>query len=194
MEILIVAIETANIDYKKDNWAIDNCLICEIGIANLNLDSGKIKQVFNQICKEDDSPDPKSWIFKTTSLTCEMIAESTHFEDLKDKLQDILNSKPVTSWDHDFDLDSLECPSRCLAIPTKFWDPKHTLTNFLEIPRYSGYGYKWPKVTEAFEYFYPNKKWQQTHRAMDDAIIEADIIFQAVEKWPILKNKWKKFV
>lgn len=194
MEILVVDIETANIDTKQNNWDIENCIICEIGIAKLNLDSGEINPIFDQICREDNSPDPASWVFKTTSLTCEMIAESTHFEELKDKLQDILNSKPVTSWGHDFDLARLECSSRCLAIPTKFWDPEHTLTDFLKIPFDSGYGYKWPKVTEAFEYFYPNKKWQQNHRGIDDATIEADIIFQATEKWPILKNEWEQFV
>jgi len=194
VEILVVDIETANIDTKQDNWDVENCLICEIGIVNLNLDSREIIPVFNQVCREDDSPDPESWVFKNTSLTCRMIAESAHFEESKDELQKIFNSKPVTSWNHEFDFKHLECPSRCLTIPTKFWDPKRTLKNFLKIPFDSGTGYKWPKVTEAFKYFYLNKKWQQNHRALDDAKIEADIIFQATEKWPILKNEWEQYI
>ena len=194
MEILVVDIEIGNIDVTKDKWAVENCLICEIGIVNLDLDSGEIKPVFDQTCREDISPDPESWVFKNTSLTCKMVNESTHLKDFKDELQKIFNSKPVTSWNHEFDFKHLECPSRCLTIPTKFWDPKRTLKNFLKIPFDSGTGYKWPKVTEAFKYFYPNKKWQQNHRAIDDATIEAAIIFQATEKWPILKNEMEQYV
>jgi DNA polymerase III epsilon subunit-like protein len=194
LDVLVVDIETASIDANKDKWDIRNCLICEIGIANLNLDSGKINPVFNQICREDDPPDPDSWVFKSTSLTCEMIAKSTHFKDLKDELQEILNEKPVTSWGHDFDLDRLECHPRCLDIVTKFWDPKRTLKNFLKIPSEWGYGYKWPSVMEALKYFYPKQKLEQNHRAIDDAKIEADIILQATGKWPILKTNWKDFV
>jgi len=194
LEILVVDIETASIDATKDKWDIENCVICEIGIANLDLDSGKIKPAFDQTCREDISPDPKSWVFEATSLTGKQVAESNHFEDFKDELQEIFNEKPVTSWGHDFDLSRLECPSRCLVIPIKFWDPKRTLTNFLEIPSNSGYGYKWPSVAEAYQYFNPNKRMQQTHRTVDDATIEAGIIFKATEKWTILKNEWKNFV
>jgi len=194
LEILVVDIEIANIDVTEDTWDVENCLICEIGIVNLNLDSGEIIPVFNQTCREDDSPDPESWVFKNTSLTCQMIAESAHFEEFKDVLQEIFNRKPVTSWGHDLDLDHLECPSRCLTIPSKFWDPKRTLTDFLKIPFDSGTGYKWPKVIEAFKHFYPDEKWQQNHRAIDDAKIEADIIYKAIEKWPNLKIKWEEFV
>ena len=194
MEILVVDIEIANIDVTEDTWDVENCLICEIGIVNLNLDSGEIIPVFNQTCREDDSPDPESWVFKNTSLTCQMIAESAHFEEFKDGLQEIFNRKPVTSWGHDFDLHHLECPSRCLTIPSKFWDPKRTLTNFLKIPFNSGTGYKWPKVTEACKCLCPNKKCKQDHRGLDDATIEAEIIFKATEKWPILKNEWEQYV
>jgi len=52
----------------------------------------------------------------------------------------------------------------------------------LKIPFNSGTGYKWVKVTEAYEYFYPNKRGQQNHRAIDDETVEADLIFQATEK------------
>ena len=194
MEILVVDIETANIDREKNNWDIENCLICEIGLVNLNLNSGRIKQIFNQTCREDKSPDPESWVFNNTSLSCKMIDESPHFEDFKDKLKEIFSSKPVTAWSHNFDLRTLASPPRCLEMPSIFWDPKCTLTHFLKIPLELGSGYKWPKVQEAFEYFYPNKKWQQKHRAIDDAKIEANIIFQAVETWPILKNEWEHFV
>jgi len=130
LEILVVDIETAVIDFNKNKWNPENCLICEIGIVNLNLDSGEIKPVFNQTCREGNSPDPKSWIIKNTQMACKMIDESPYFKGFKDKLQEIFNSKPVTSWNHEFDFQHLEHPSRFLTIPTKFWDPKHALKDF----------------------------------------------------------------
>lgn len=196
MEILVVDIETGNIDAKnkQKQFDVENCLICEIGIVNLNLDSGEIKPVFDQICREDISPDPESWVFKNTSLTCKMVNKSTHLKDFKDELQKIFNSKPVTSWNQEFDFKHLECPSRCLTIPLKYWDPMVALTDLLKIPSYSGNGYKFPSVTEAYNYFNPEKSLEQNHRALDDAKIAANIIFQAVEKWSILKNEWDKYV
>lgn len=193
MDILVVDIENGNIDSKRDPWHIENCVICEIGIAQLDLDTGRIKPIFCQICREDNHPDPNSWVFQETSLTCEEVSESNHFNEFKDELQKLFDELPVTSWGHDFDLARLEHPSRGLVIPTKFWDPKTTLTDFLEIPSSYGYGYKWPKVTEAYEYFY-SKKMRQTHRAVDDALVEAEIIIKAIEKWPELKDSWEDYL
>ncbi|MEJ2127073.1 MAG: 3'-5' exonuclease [Candidatus Bathyarchaeota archaeon] len=193
MEILVIDLETANINSKQNPWSLKNTLICEIGIVNLNLDTGEIKPIFNQTCKENDCPDPHSWIFNHTDLTYDEVSNSTHFEEVKKQIQPILESKPVTSWNQRFDFKHLENPLRNLVIPTKFWDPMCTLNNFLKL-NFRRNGYKWLKVTEAFRYFYPNKKWKQNHRAIDDAQIEAEIIFEAVNKWPTLKDEWEQYV
>lgn len=190
MNIMVVDLETGQIDTSKSLQDLENNVICEIGIANLDLDSGSIKPVFSQICKEDIAPNPKSWVFECTSLTCKQVSESNHFNEFKEQLQDIFNDNLVTSWGHDFDLANLE--HRGLVIARKFWDPKRTLTNFLKIPSSEWDGFKWPKVTEAYQYFY-GKPMQQTHRAVDDAIVEAEIILKATEKWPSLKDNWKHF-
>lgn len=121
--ILVIDLETANINAKHNSWSMENTLICEIDIVNLNLDSGKITTIFNKTCKENDCPDPASWIFNHTDLTCDEISNSNHFEDLKTEIQQMLESKPVTSWNQRFDFKHLECAMRNLLIPTKFWDP-----------------------------------------------------------------------
>lgn len=194
MEILVIDIETGVIDPKKDPFDIDNNSICEIGVVKLNLDTGDIQTIFNRTCQDNHMCSPSSWVFQNTSLTHDEVTASEHIHDLKDVIQDILNKNPVTSWSHDFDISLLEHPSRSFIIPVKFWDPKITLKNFLKIPQSLGYGYKWPKVQEAFEYFNPEKRYEQTHRAIQDARMSAEIIFQAVEKWAVLRNKWEEYV
>ena len=189
-------LETVNIDAKKTDqqYTVENCVICEIGIIKLDLDSGVTTPIFNNTCKEDINPDPESWIFKNTPITCEMVKQSPHFDDFKDGLQELFNKNPATSWGHDFDFDHLKSPLRSITIPTKFWDPKLVLTDLLKIPNPWREGYKWPRVAEAFKYFHPTSQWKQAHRAIDDAEIEADIIFRTVKKWPFLKDQWADFV
>jgi DNA polymerase III epsilon subunit-like protein len=193
MEIIVVDIETGVIEPTLNNYDIDNCLICEIGIVNLNLETGESRVIYDRTCQERPGAHPSSWVFKNTSLTLKEVTDSQHFHDLKPTIQELLDdSKPVTSWNHDFDFAILE--SRGLKIPIKFWDPKTTLKHFLEIHHPSGQGYKWPSVQEAYKYFNPDKIYQQTHRAIQDAKIEAEIIYQAVLKWPVLKNQWEDYI
>ena len=88
----------------------------------------------------------------------------------------------------------LEHPLRNFEIPQKYWDPMIILTDYLKIPFPSGgVGYKWPSFQEALEYFNPGKTLGQGHRAIYDAKIAAEIIFQAVKKWPLLINKWTDY-
>ena len=193
MEILVVDIETGVIEPTLNNYDLDNCQICEIGIVNLDLETGESRIIYDRTCQERPGAHPSSWVFKHTSLTLEEVTDSQHFHDLKPHIQEILDdSKPVTSWSHDFDLAILE--SRGLKIPSTFWDPKTTLKPLLEIHHPSGQGYKWPSVQEAHKYLNPDKILQQTHRAIQDAKIEATIIHQAVEKWPPLKNQWEEYI
>lgn len=188
-DILVVDIETGNLNHEVNNFEPDNCTICEIGIVNLNLDTGVVDIVFNKTCREDKLCSPSSWVFKNTSLTYEEVTKSDNLRNFQKDIQDIFNTKPVTSWNQGFDFKVLENSLKTLEIPLKFWDPMLVLTDYLKIPHASGYGYKWPKLQEAFEYFNPGEIIEQEHRAIYDAKIAAEIIFQAVNKWPNLINK-----
>ena len=189
-DILVVDIETGNfnLDLRK-KFDSDNCTICEMGIVDLNLDTGVVDIVFNQICREDKLCSPLSWIFKNTSLTYDEVTNSNNLHNFHDEIQKIFNTKPVTCWNHKFDFKILEHPSKNFEIPRKFWDPMEVLTDYLKIPHLSGFRYKYPNLPEAFEYFNPGKRFEQRHRAINDAKIAAEVIFQAVKKWPELINK-----
>ena len=193
MEIIIVDIETGVIEPTLNSYEIDNCLICEIGMVNLDMETGETTVIYDGTCQENPGAHPSSWVFKHTSLTLQEVTDSPHFHELKPPLQELLDDpRPVTSWSHDFDIAILE--SRGLKIPNKFWDPKTTLKHLLKIHHPSGQGHKWPSVQEAHNYFNPDKTLEQTHRATQDAQIEADIIYRAAVKWPALKDQWKDYI
>ncbi len=45
MEIIVVDIETGVIEPTLNNYDTDNCLICEIGIVNLDLETGESRVI-----------------------------------------------------------------------------------------------------------------------------------------------------
>ena len=60
-------------------------------------------------------------------------------------------------------------------------------TDILKMPLpKSEKSYKWPKVEEAWKYYFPEKKYIEKHRAYDDAVHEAQIVFKMYKR-----NEWK---
>jgi DNA polymerase-3 subunit epsilon len=50
-------------------------------------------------------------------------------------------------------------------------------TDLCKLPSKNGYkDYKWPKVTEAFAFLFPDHEYTELHRGADDAIHEAMIV------------------
>lgn len=185
MNIAIVDIETTSIN-PWIKFKVENDVICEIGIVKLNLESGEITDLFNQTCREEKCGSPKSWIFKNSDLTYPEIVDSNFLGDIKEDIQSIFDKYPVTAWNQNYDFKRLEHPSRGLIIDNKFWDPMIKLTNLIKIPRRHRSGYKFPSVPEGWKYFNPDTKFVHKHRAIQDAKDEAQIIYQAVTKWPEL--------
>jgi DNA polymerase III subunit epsilon len=194
MKILVLDIETGNYDPDGDNFDTENIMVCEIGLVSLDTKTGAIDDVFGTACREDQMCNPYSWVFQNTSLKYDHAESSGTLDEIRAQLQPIFDQgTPVTSWGHDFDIRHLEYPSRGFKIPNRFWDPKIVLTDFIKLPSNSG-GYKWPKVSEAFQYFNPGVPYYEEHRALEDAKDEAELIYKAMKQWPILENRWKEYV
>ncbi len=195
MEIYVVDIETGVIDLHCDNYVPGNCTICEVGVTRLDLSSGEITPVFDKVCKEESMCSPGSWVFNATSLSYQKVVDAEYLSQYREELQAFFDEGiPVTSWSHDFDFSHLEYSGRGLSIPTRFWDPKITLTGFLKIPNPYRSGYKWPKVEEAYSYFFPDEEFTHQHRAIHDAVAESKIIYHSVKKWPVLLDSWRDYV
>jgi len=179
--ISILDIETTGLNRYFD-------MICEIGICTLNLDNGRIKPIFHIICQEENKKfSDNSWIFKNSDLTIDTVRKAHYLEECRYTLQRKLDIHPLTAYNQNFDFSFLE--SRDFKIHKKFWDPMIKLTPILKIPSF--YGYKWPSVQEAYNYFYPKERYIERHRALDDVKHEAKIIYAT---YKLLKEKEKNMI
>ena len=194
MKVIIVDLETGNLNPAFNNFQLENCLICEIGVSRLDLDSGKVDLLVDSVCREKEMCHPSSWVFQNTSLTPGEVETAVQLDDLRDPLQGLFDlGLPVTSWGHDFDLRLLEHCSRGFRVHVRFWDPLTTLAGYLKIPNPSG-GYKWPSVEEAHQILFPGKSYSRSHRAGVDAVVEARIIYMATRRWPELGEDWGSYL
>ena len=175
--VIVLDIETTGLSPKFD-------MICEIGLCFLDLETGDIDPIFNIICREENKKfDDRSWIFQNSDLKYEDVINAPYLEDFREELQAIFNLNcPCTAYNQKFDFGFLEF--RDFKIHQKFWDPMLKLTPILKIPNISYYAkdYKWPSVWEAYYYLFPNENYIEAHRALDDAVHEAKIVYETYKR------------
>ncbi len=177
--IAVVDIETTGFSHQED------CIV-EIGISELDLNSGKCRELFSKLIRESHfSPQHRNaWIFKNSDLRYEDILNAKPLDVYKKKLQRIFNIYPATAFNKRFDLDYLI--DRGFLI-NELPCPMIIATDILKLPpRKIGTLYKWPNVEETWKYLFPDKEYIEKHRSYDDAVHEALIIFELYKR-----NKWK---
>lgn len=178
--IIVIDIETTGLEPRYH-------MICEIGFCFLNLLTGEIENGWNIICQEKGFKlNPHAWIFHNSCLNYNDVINSPYLEDCREELQDVFDlGYPITAFNQQFDFGFLQ--NRKFRIDKKFFDPMIELTPIMKLP-FDYNKYKWPSVQEAYDYFFPDANFIELHRALDDAIHEAYIIF---EIWKLL-NEMKK--
>lgn len=171
-KILIIDIETTGFLGAKGK-------IVEVGMVELDLDSGDRKIVFDQVCHETGITKEEvenSWIVKNSSLTVEMVRRSKNLEKLRPIIQSIINaySNGCTAFNNAFDFGFME--DRNFLFPRKLDCPMKLSTNICKIPSKNGRGNKWPNVMEAHKHFFGEVGYIEQHRGADDAYYEAQIV------------------
>jgi len=178
----VVDIETTGFSHHED------CIL-EIGVCKFDLDSGEYIQLFNKVIRENhySMKHRNAWIFKNSDLRHEDILKARPLNVYKKELQRIFNVFPATAFNKRFDFDFLKDRGFLIKeLPC----PMVVATDILKLPPIKpGTLYKWPSVEETWKYFFPEKDYIEKHRAYDDSIHEALIIFELYKK-----NKWKPFV
>ena len=173
-KILIIDIETTG-------FLNEGGKIVEIGIVELDLENGEKKIIFNEVCHEDGITEEecnKSWIIENSSLKTKHIRDSANLKLWRGVLQFKINKYPLgaTAFNNSFDFDYLK--SRGFTFPKELPCPMKLSTDICKIPKKKGKGYKWPKVQEAYDFFFPDNEYIEKHRGADDAFYEADIVYR----------------
>ncbi len=178
-KIAVIDIETTGLDPVYN-------LICEVGIVELDLSTGERKVIFDKIVKEDGFGEEHrgEWIFQYSNLIFEDVLDAPKLEIYRDELQAIFNKYGISAFNKSFDLGFLK--NRGFVFPYELPCIMITATNVCRIPfrnpldieRYEGQEYKWPKVQEAWNFLFPNSDYIEGHRATDDAMHEAKILYE----------------
>jgi len=176
-KILILDIETTG--FLEDKGSI-----VEIGIVELNLSNGEIKEIFNSLLKESiltqkHRKPPFGWIFENSDITVEMVRNAPPAKEILPVVQTIINiyQDGCTAYNNGFDFGYLE--DRSIKFPKKLPCPMKLSTSICKIPNRNGRaGYKWPSVEEAYKFFIPESKYIEAHRGADDAKHEAEIVYE----------------
>jgi len=158
-----------------------NGLIIEVGIVELDLVTGATRILFDSLVKELPFGDihRDAWIFNNSDLKFEDVADAPEFDNLKDEIQEIFDQYSLTAYNNAFDFGFME--SRGFTI-------KKDLPDIMAVAKvackimYAKGGYKNPKMQEAWDNLFPNTKYREAHRAVDDAIHEAEILFEMYKR------------
>jgi DNA polymerase III epsilon subunit-like protein len=174
MKINVVDIETTGFSPNVD-------LIVEIGIALLDTDSGNIQILFDQIIHESGfGPEHQSaWVFANSDLSHAEVLKAEPLDRFREEIQNILNKHRSTAFNSDFDFRFLEY--RKFDISNKAPCIMKSCTPIVRLPGYYGKN-KWPKVEEAWAFFFPDEDYTEQHRAADDAAHEARILLEMIRR------------
>jgi len=179
MKVAVVDIETTGLYTSYD-------LIVEIGIVELNLETGETKILFNNFVKEPGFGEKyrNAWIYDNSNMKFEDGLNAPILEKFRNELQEIFKNYDITAFNISFDLGFLK--ARDFHFPNELPCIMRTATDICKIPftngsrkdRYGNREFKWPKVQEAWDFFFPNINYTEGHRAADDAMHEAKILFE----------------
>jgi len=175
-KILILDIETTDVNPKRGK-------IVEVGIVELDLNTGERVILFDEVCHEKGitlQEVDNSWIIKNSDLTTKMVKYSGSLESKSKRIQQIIDDYPIgaTAFNNVFDFGFLE--DRGFVFPKKLPCPMKLATDICKLPNARG-GFKWPKVEEAHLHFFGDVGYVEKHRGADDAYYEAQIVHKLYE-------------
>ncbi|MFX1447634.1 MAG: exonuclease domain-containing protein [Promethearchaeota archaeon] len=159
----------------------ENGLIIEIGIVELNLKTGRTRVLFDSTVKESSFGDfhKDAWIFCNSDLKFEDIENAPNLNHVRRKIQEILDHYSLTAYNTSFDFGFME--SRGFTIRKDIPDIMASAKEACKI-MYPNGGYKNPRMQEAWNNFFPNSNYREKHRAVDDAIHEAKILYEMFKR------------
>ena len=177
MKVLVIDIETAGFLYNGGT-------IVELGIVELDLEDGGRSIVLDSLLQEDMlteehfTDEQYNWIFENSTITPEMVREAPPAKEVFKRAQAIFRDpqyRGATAFNKKFDFTFLR--DRGLEIEG-LPCPMLLSTPLVGVPFANGKCCKWPKVEEAYRFFFPDREYVEAHRGADDAMHEAEIVYR----------------
>jgi DNA polymerase-3 subunit epsilon len=176
--ILVVDIETTGFLNQGGK-------IVEIGIVKLDLETGKITPAYSSLINEpgfdkNHTKEPFGWIFMNSNLSFEEIKFAPTLESQREIIQGLFEEFEATAYNKEFDFGFLiNRGFKIKELPC----PMILSTPIVNLPSNPGFKQpKWPKVEEAWEFFFGKTGYIEAHRGLDDAIHEAKIVYELYKR------------
>ena len=164
------------IDIETDSLNTRSAHILELGVASLDLGSGKIDLLIDTFVRPDCSENSwnQCWYMNNSGVSAEDIRDAPDFNVIRPQLENELKY-PATAYNNEFDFSILAQHGIKILQP---WPClMRTCTPILKLPGKYG-DYKFPKFIEAWHHFFPHERLVDAHRAGADAINEARLAFE----------------
>jgi len=184
MKILVADIETTGFNKNSD------CIL-ELGLVELDLETGNIVELFDEVFKENhlSAKHRDAWIFENGYMTQEEVREAESLDFYRLQIQEIFNRyNHMSAWNSDFDTGFLL--ARGFRINNILPCPMKNSAKWFNLPYPNGQLGKWPNVEEAWSGLF-SEAYTELHRGCDDAIHEAQIMFELYKQgviWQFLAN------
>lgn len=159
--------------------------IIEIGVVSLDLEDGSREILIDELCRHQDlklEDVQNSWIAENSDIDPKAVINARDLDCLLPSIQEVINDFPLgaTAYNNTFDFGFMEAAG--FTFPKKLACPMKLSTNICKIPKKRGYGYKWPKVQEAYDFFFGKTDYIEKHRGADDAKHEAKIVYELYKR------------
>jgi DNA polymerase-3 subunit epsilon len=180
------------IDTETDSTNPDLANILELALARLDLETGQVDIVFDSLILPDRPYLPgeleECWWMQHSHVPVSFIQTALKFSEVRNDFAAILAVAPVTAYNLYYDRRVLR--RHGLPIENVWPCLMQTCTPILKLPGHyhnpfpSHYGpddygdYKYPKFTEAWNYFFPDLPFVERHRAAWDALHEAKLAYR----------------
>ncbi|MHA1456617.1 MAG: 3'-5' exonuclease, partial [Promethearchaeota archaeon] len=175
----------AIIDIETTSYIKKDAFIVEIGIVELDYVTGAKKILFNSPIYEKGVENYSGMgVFGISNLDLSDVKNSKNLESYRETLQFIFDRYRITSFNTNFDLSILE--SKGFIFPKKLMDLMNFTRKMLPQGKYNfEFAYRQfynSKENNKGKYL-KNKNYEEQHRAIDDAIHEAELLFLFIHKF-----------
>jgi len=193
--IYIIDLETTGLNDFPDDFPL------EIAIYKLNLDNTQeITEVYNTLIGYPEKFKEKinaSWWSKQSGIKFKDLQDAPRIQEVYAVMKEILHGQQVLSWNMAYDFGKFidrmhrsslykdfRCKRKIYAIGNinyKRLDcPMEEASHILRIENY--YGYKWPTLQEAADYYDVKEPEGEAHRAAYDTHLTTMIVAKMIEK------------
>jgi len=173
------------------NWNKYGDLVLDIGVCELSLKKGTVRDVYSSIVGYDteiwSEEKRKSWIFENSDLRLEDVQKAPRLSKVVKDVTEILSGHWVTSYNVQYDLDKFlyRFPWNLKGSFKEVRDPMFSATEIckLKSPLYEVKSYRYPKLEYAYEKILEGAdpagiEGVQDHRALSDARMASHLLLK----------------